>query len=150
MRKSIAFPEDKTTTLEAWAKKLLYEKKTTQDNMEFIVGTLISTTPTVWKAHLHYRALQRFLIISLKGGRNKSKGVHISYPCVVRELEWGALRGLRANSISPWLPPKPLINIWLDASLHADSRLHFQCSRLRQGCTSTGWSSGLLSTLYYN
>ena len=118
--------------------------------MEFIVGTLISTTPTVWKAHLHYRALQRFLIISLKGGRNKSKGVHISYPCVVRELEWGALRGLRANSISPWLPPKPLINIWLDASLHADSRLHFQCSRLRQGCTSTGWSSGLLSTLYYN
>ena len=47
-------------------------QQTTQENLECFVGTLISTTPAVWKAPLHYRALQRSLFISLKGGRSKS------------------------------------------------------------------------------
>ena len=81
LRKTIALPEDKTTRVEAWAKKLLAVKKTTQEDLECFVGTLISTTPAVWKAPLHYRALQRLLIISLKGGRNKSKCLDLSPLC---------------------------------------------------------------------
>ena len=77
--------------MEAWAKKLLAVNKTTQENLKCFVGTLISTTPVVWKAPLHYRALQRLLIISLKGGRSKSKSVWTSHPSVVRELEWWLL-----------------------------------------------------------
>ena len=65
MGRAIALPEDKTTQVEAWGKKLLTVNKTTQENLECFVGTLISTTPTVWKAPPHYRALQRSLIISL-------------------------------------------------------------------------------------
>ena len=129
--KTIALPEDKTTRVEAWAKKLLAVNKTTQENLECFVGTLISTTPAVWQAPLHYRALQRSLIISLKGGRSKSKSVRISHPSVVRELNWWASRGLRANRTSPWCPPKPTLQIWMDASMYAggsktDSGLHFQ------------------------
>ena len=88
MEKTITLPEDKTTWVEAWAKKLLAVNKTTQENLECFVGTLISTTPAVWKAPLHYRALQRSLIISLKGGRSKTKSVRISHPIIVRELNW--------------------------------------------------------------
>ena len=88
LEKTIALPEDKTTQVEAWAKKLLAVNKTTQENLECFVGTLISTTPAVWQAPLHYRALQRSLLISLKGGTSKSKSVRISHPSVVRELNW--------------------------------------------------------------
>ena len=56
--KTIALPEDKTTRVEAWAKKLLAVNKTTLEKLEYFVGTLINITPAVWKAHLHYRALQ--------------------------------------------------------------------------------------------
>ena len=84
LEKPIALPQDKTTRVEAWAKKLLPVNKTTQENMECFVRTLMSTTPAVWKATLHYRALQRSLIISLKGGRSKYKNIRISHPSVVR------------------------------------------------------------------
>ena len=57
MNKTIALLEDKATRVEAWAKKLLAVKKTTQEDLECFVGTLISTTLAVWKAPLHYRAL---------------------------------------------------------------------------------------------
>ena len=88
LEKNITLPEDKTTQVEAWANKLLAVNKTPQDNLECFVGTLISTTPAVWQTPLHYRALQTLLIISLKGGRSKSKSVRISHPSVVRELNW--------------------------------------------------------------
>ena len=52
LRKTITLPEDKTTRLEAWAKKLLAVNKTTQENLECFVGTLISTTPAVWNGPL--------------------------------------------------------------------------------------------------
>ena len=90
LRMTITLPKDKTTRVEAWAKKLLAIKKTTQEDLESFVGTLISTTPAVWKAPLHYRALQRLLNFSLKRGRNKIKSVWISHPSIVRELEWWA------------------------------------------------------------
>ena len=111
LRKTIALPEDKTTRVEGWAKKLLAVNKTIQENLECFVETLISTTPAVWKALIHYWALQRSLIISLKGGRSKSRIVWISRPSVVRELEWWAFKGLRANGISPWCQPKPTLHI---------------------------------------
>ena len=105
--------------MEAWAKRLLAVNKTTQEDLECFVGTLISTTPAVWKAPLHYRALQRSLLISLKRGRNKSRSVRISHPSVVRNLEWWASGGLRANRTSPWRLPKPTCQIWTDASMYA-------------------------------
>ena len=131
--KTIALPEDKTTRVESWAKRLLANKKTTQGDLECFIGTLVSTTPAVWKAPLHYRFLQRALLISLRRGRSKYRSVQLSHPCIVRDLEWWASGDLRANRTSPWRPPKPTLHIWSDASMyaggaHTDSGLHFQRS----------------------
>merc|ERR1712002_951499 len=97
------------------------------------VGTLVSTTPDVWKAPLHYRYLQSALLFSLRKGRNKQRSVQLSHPCIVRDLEWWASGDMRANTVSPWWPPNPTIHIWSDASkyaggAHTDSGLHFQRS----------------------
>ena len=132
MGQTIALPEDKTTRVNSWAEKLLTNKKTTQEDLECFVGTLISTIPAVWMAPLHYRALQKTLIISLCQSRNKLGSVHFSYSCL-RVLEWWASGGLRANVVSSWRLPKPMLHIWSDASMyaggaHTDSGLHFQCS----------------------
>ena len=35
----------------------------------------------------------------------------------MRELNWWASRGWRANRTSPWYPPKPTLQIWMDASM---------------------------------
>ena len=53
MEGTIALPEDKTTRVENWAKKLSAKGSTTQEELECFVCTLISTTPAVWKAPLH-------------------------------------------------------------------------------------------------
>ena len=131
LEKTITLPEDKTTRVEAWAKKLLAVNITTQENLEFFVGTLISTTTAVGQAPLHYKALKRSLIISLKRGRSKSKSVRISHPSVVRKLTWWASGGLRANRTSPWRQPKTTLHIWSDTGMYAggaftDSGLPFQ------------------------
>ena len=86
LKKTITLPEDKTTRVEAWAKRLLAVNKTTQEDLECFVGTLISTTPAVWKAPLYYRSLQRSLLFSLQKGRNKFRSVSISSPWVKRDL----------------------------------------------------------------
>ena len=70
------------------------------------------------------------LLISLKQGRNPSRSVSISH-YLVRELNWWASGGMRANRISPWHPPKLTLYIWLDACMHGggahtDSGLYFQ------------------------
>ena len=39
--KTIALPEDKTTRVESWAKRLLANEKTTQEDLECFVGILI-------------------------------------------------------------------------------------------------------------
>ena len=95
------------------------------------MGTLISTTLMVWQGPLYKRALQTTLNISLKQGRNSKKSVRISHPLIMRDLQWWASGGLRANRTSPWRPPKPTLQIWTDASKYAagantDSGVPFQ------------------------
>ena len=119
--------------MESWAKKLLANKKTTQEDLECLVGILVSTQPAVWKAPVHFRALQRSLLISLMTfWRDKSRSVFFSHASL-RDLEWWASRGLRANTVSPWQVPRPTLHIWSDASMYAggavtDGGLHFQHS----------------------
>ena len=84
-RKTIALPEDKTTQVEARAKQLMAVKETTQETLEYFVGTLVSNVPAVWKGPLHYRSLQRALLISLKKGRDTKRRISISHQ-LIREL----------------------------------------------------------------
>ena len=94
------------------------------------MGTLVSTAPAVWYAPLYYWNLQRALLISLKKGRNTKRRISISHQ-LVRELNWWASGGMRANRISPWRPPTPTHQNWMDASLYGsggktDYGSHFQ------------------------
>ena len=82
------------------------------------------SSPAVWKAPFHDRALQKSLIISLKGERNKYECPDLS-PLWSEKLEWWASGGLRTNRISLWCPPKPTLHIWSDVSMHAGGALTF-------------------------
>ena len=135
-RKTITLLEDKTTRVEAWAKDLMALNKTTQGNLECFVRTLVRTVSAVWQGPLHYRNIQRARLISLKQGRNPSRRVSISH-YLVRELNWWASRGMRANRISPWHPPIPTLKIWTDACLYGsggktDNRSQFQYTSTEQ------------------
>ena len=59
---TIALPEDKTTSVEIWAKKLLVIGSITQEDLESLLATLISPHTAVWKAPLHLRYLERMLL----------------------------------------------------------------------------------------
>ena len=59
---TVALPEDRTTRVETWNKKLLVLESSTQEDLESLVGTLISTNTAVWKAPLHLRYLHRTLL----------------------------------------------------------------------------------------
>ena len=61
---TVALPEDRTTRVETWNKKLLVLESSTQEDLESLVGTLINTNTTVWKAPLHLRYLHRMLLFS--------------------------------------------------------------------------------------
>ena len=69
--KTIAIPEDKIQRLVTWTRSLLATKETTQADLESLVGTLVSVMPACPLAPLHYRALQRVLIKSLRSGRRE-------------------------------------------------------------------------------
>ena len=105
-------------------------KETIQETLECFVGTLVSTVLAVWKGPLHYKGLQLALLHSLKKGQSKLRRISISYQ-LLRELNWWASGGMRANRISPWHPPIPTLQIWTDASLYGgggktDCGSHFQ------------------------
>ena len=51
----------------------------------------------------------KIIIISLKHVSNKSKSVGIFHSSVVKDLNWWASEGLRANRTSPWHPPRPTL-----------------------------------------
>ena len=54
---TVVLPEDKTTQVETWAKKLLVVGSTTQKDFESLVGTLISTHIAVLKTLWHLQHL---------------------------------------------------------------------------------------------
>ena len=51
---------------------------TTQEELESIVGTLITTHMDVWKAPLHLRYLQRLIPFSLKQGRKEGASISLT------------------------------------------------------------------------
>ena len=105
--KTIAIPEDKIIKLVTWVKSLLASPVTMQAQLESLVGTLVSVMPACPLAPLHYRALQRVLLRSLRSGRDKSKLVFLHSRAVKIDLRWWCVdSGFRGNSVVTWSPPK--------------------------------------------
>ena len=65
---TITFLEEKTTQVEEWAIRLLESVSTTQEDLESLVGILISTHIAVWTASLHLMYLNRTLLFFPKVG----------------------------------------------------------------------------------
>ena len=115
--KTIAIPEDKITKLVTWVKTLLASAVTTQAVLESLVGTIVLVVPACPLAPLHYRALQRVLLRSLRSGRDTKKLVFLNSNKVKADLRWWCkISGFRGNSIVTWSPPKANIHVWSDAS----------------------------------
>ena len=155
LKMTIPLSEDKTTWVQVWAKKLLDVNKTTQENCECYVGTLISTTPVVWQAPLHYRALQRLLIISLKHCRNKSKSIWNSHPSIVENRNSGLPGVLEPTGLVHGIHQKPYSRSgWMPACLVVVVKLIAVLpfsepgQNRRQGSTSTGWNLEQLNIHY--
>ena len=56
-----------------WVKSLLDSAVTMQAHLESLVGTMVSVVPACPLVPMHYRALQRVLLGSLRSGMDKSK-----------------------------------------------------------------------------
>ena len=69
--KTIAILEDKIQRLITWTESLLAQRVITQADLESLVGTMVSVMPACPLAPLHYRALQRVLLKSLRSGRRE-------------------------------------------------------------------------------
>ena len=63
--------------LVSWTKSLLASAVTLQAQLESLVGKMVSVMPACPLAPLHYRALQRVLLRSLRSGREQSKQVFL-------------------------------------------------------------------------
>ena len=117
LNKIIAIPEDKIMRLVTWTKSLLASPVTSQAQLESLVGTMISVMPACPLAPLHYRALQRVLLRSLRSGRMQSKPVSLLSIQVQADLVWWCKRsGFQSNTTVTWTPPKANVHVWSDAS----------------------------------
>merc|ERR1712112_742066 len=140
---TIALPEGKTTRVETWTQLLIATGSVTQEALECLVGTLVSCTPAVWQAPLRYRALQRTLLHSLRGGRGR-RTVKLNDACI-RDLDWWANGGLKANHFSPWRPPAPTVQIWSDASYYAGGATNYKGLYFQHP-----WSESERDTAHFN
>ena len=70
-----------------------------------------------WKVYTPVLQGSPTLLTSLKKGRDTKRRISISHK-LVRELNWWASGGMRANRISNWHPPIPTIQVCADACLY--------------------------------
>ena len=104
-----------------WTSKLLQVQHTTQEELESLVGTMISVTPAVWQSPLHYQALQRSLLASLRQGRNAKRIIYFCRKCKL-DLQWWSDVGLRSNKVCSWRWPRPDVRLenWDFKLLHSE------------------------------
>ena len=126
LNKTIAIPEDRIVRLVAWTKSLLASPVTSQAQLESLVGTIVSVLPACPVAPLHYRALQRVLLRSLRSGRKQSKQVSLHTTLVKYDLRWWCkASGFRGNSTVTWTPPKANVHVWSDASPWGEGAVNY-------------------------
>ena len=119
----IVLPEDKTSHLVDWTSKLLQDLHTTQGELESLVGMLISVSLAVWQSPLHYQALQRTLLESLRHGRNADRTIKLNHKFAV-DLCWLSAKGLRSNKVCSWCMSRPDVTVWSDAIPWAGSAVN--------------------------
>ena len=84
--------------------------------LERLVGRLVSLTPAVRFAPLHFRKLQVSVVRMRRFHWPAQKQLRLS-PLQLAELKWWlAPSGFRANLSSPIRPPTPTVSLWTDAN----------------------------------
>ena len=96
----------------------IYSKgKITVHNLEKMLGFMESLRPAVPLAALHYRSLQKQLLVAKKGIRIPRKIVFLSQKSLAELKWWKSPSGFVAQCSAPIREPEPTVNIWSDANL---------------------------------
>ena len=96
----------------------IYSKgKITVHNLEKMLGFMESLRPAVPLAALHYRSLQKQLLVAKKGIRIPRKIIFLSQKSLAELKWWKSPSGFVAQCSAPIREPEPTLNIWSDANL---------------------------------
>ena len=86
-------------------------------DLERLLGTMESVRPCTPLAALHYRYLQKQLIIAKRFGRQPRKKIILSAKSIFNLQWWVSQNGFSGSCSSPIRERKPNLDIWSDANL---------------------------------
>ena len=112
---SLTCPVDKVERIKKMCYEILVSGSSTVLGLEKLLGTLESVRPAVPLAVLHFRCLQKQLLLSKKSDRIASKVIFISKESS-QELSWW-IEELLLNCTAPIREPEPTVQIYSDANL---------------------------------
>ena len=114
---TISCPRAKIVRLQSFCQKLYLMKRATVLELEKIIGTFESVKPCVPLATLHFRCLQKQLLIAKQKSRKPFKLVDLSNDSL-KELNWWINpSGFETHSEAPIREPLPSVQIYSDANL---------------------------------
>ena len=114
---TISCPKDKIQRLQVKCKDAFLNKHLTVHDLERLLGTMESVRPATPLAALHYRALQKQLLVAKVGKRMPKKIVILSSKSLLELKWWISDNGFSANSVVSITEEKPTVHIWTDANL---------------------------------
>ena len=112
---SLTCPEDKVERIRNTCMKILSAGSSTVLGLEKLLGTLESVRPAVPLAALHFRSLQKQLLLAKKFDRIASKVITISKESSL-ELSWW-IKKFPINCTAPIRELQPTVQIYSDANL---------------------------------
>ena len=113
---TISVPTEKVKRLVSLCSDIYQQKSSSVLMLEKIIGTMESNRPAVPLAAMHYRSLQKQLIVAKRFGRDPDKIIFLSQKSLTELSWWINPLGFAANATAPIREPKQTLDIWSDAN----------------------------------
>ena len=114
---TISCPLAKVSKLQGRCASALHEQYITVHDLERLLGTMESVRPATPLASLHYRHLQRQLIVAKRYVRRPRQLIKLSQRSLTNLRWWVSPAGFAGNCSTLLREPKPTLEIWSDANL---------------------------------
>ena len=114
---TITCPQDKVTKLQGRCLIALRNQCLTVHDLERLLGTMESVRPSTPLASLHYRHLQRQLIVAKRHVRRPRKLIHLTQRSLTNLKWWVSPAGFAGNCSTFLREPSPTLEIWSDANM---------------------------------
>ena len=112
-------PAVKVERLRDFAKSALSSGFLTVHDAEKLIGTMESVRPVTPFAALHYRGIQKQLLLAKRPHRNPKQILTLSVKSTAELLWWVSDSGFLSNCTASLRELPPTLHIWSDASLEA-------------------------------